>query len=114
LWITGAIIVMFVGFRFAAAADNDFSGGQSDSGHAQAILNAHFPSQRGDSLTLAVHADAGVRDASVRPRVQALLARAAAEPGLTVAGSPYDVPGQISPDGRTAFARIQSGQTQIP
>jgi RND superfamily putative drug exporter len=33
---------------------------------------------------------------------------------LTVAGSPYEVPGQISPDGRTAFAAIQSGQLQIP
>src|SRR5215467_13895460 len=64
LWIVGTIVVMFVGFRYAAAADNDFSGGASDSGHAQAVLDRHFPAQRGDSLTLAVHADAGVRDAS--------------------------------------------------
>jgi uncharacterized membrane protein YdfJ with MMPL/SSD domain len=114
LWIVGTIVVLFVGFRYAAAADNDFSGGASDSGHAQAILDRQFPSQRGDSLTLAVHADAGVRDTSVQPRVQAMLARVAAEPGLAVAGSPYEVPGQISPDGRTAFATVQSGQTQIP
>src|SRR5512138_2491087 len=73
LWIVGTIAVIFVGFRYAAAADNDFSGGASDSGHAQAILNQHFPAQRGDSLTLAVHADAGLRDASVQPRVQAML-----------------------------------------
>jgi RND superfamily putative drug exporter len=114
LWILFTALVMFVGFRYAAAADNDFSGGESDSGHAQAILNQHFPSQRGDSLTLAIHADAGVSDPSVRTRVQAMLARVAAEPGLAVAGSPYEVPGQISPDGRTAFASVQSGQTQIP
>jgi uncharacterized membrane protein YdfJ with MMPL/SSD domain len=114
LWIVGTIVVMFVGFRYAAAADNDFSGGASDSGHAQAVLDRHFPSQRGESLTLAVRADAGVRDASVRPRVQAMLARVATEPGLAVAGSPYEAPGQISPDGRTAFATVQSGQTQIP
>ena len=114
LWIVGTVAVLFVGFRYAAAADNDFSGGASDSGHAQAILNRQFPSQRGDSLTLAVHADAGVRDPAVQPRVQAMLARVAAEPGLAIAGSPYQVPGQISPDGRTAFATVQSGQTQIP
>jgi RND superfamily putative drug exporter len=114
LWIVGTIVVMFVGFRYAAAADNDFSGGASGSGKAQSILNQHFPSQRGDSLTLAVHADPGVRDASVRPRVQAMLARIAAEPDLNVAGSPYEVPGQISPDGRTAFATVQSGQDHIP
>jgi RND superfamily putative drug exporter len=114
LWIVATVAVIFVGFRYAAAADNDFSGNASDSGHAQTILNRHFPSQGGDSLTLAVHADAGVADASVRPRVQALLSRVAAEPGLTVAGSPYQVPGQISPDGTTAFVTVQSGQTQIP
>ena len=114
LWIVGTIAVMVVGFRYAAPADNDFTGGTSDSGHAQTILNQHFPAQRGDSLTLAVHADAGVRDASVRPRVQAMLDRVSAEPNLTLAGSPYDAPGQISPDGRTAFATVQSGQTQIP
>src|SRR5215469_14039524 len=113
LWIVGTIAVLVVGFRYAAAADNNFSGGASDSGHAQTILDQHFPSQRGDSLTLAVHADAGVQDSSVRQRVQAMLGRVAAEPGLTVAGSPYDVPAQISPDGRTAFATVQSGQTQI-
>jgi RND superfamily putative drug exporter len=113
LWIVGTIVVMVVGFRYAAAADNNFSGGASDSGHAQTILDQHFPSQRGDSLTLAVQADAGVRDSSVRPRIQAMLDRVAAEPGLTVAGSPYDLPGQISPDGHTAFATVQSGQTQI-
>src|SRR5215471_12756672 len=90
LWIVATVVVMFVGFRYAAAADNDFSGGASDSGHAQAILNQHFPSQRGDSLTLAVHADAGVRDPSVAPRVQAMLSRIAAEPGVALAGSPYD------------------------
>jgi RND superfamily putative drug exporter len=114
LWIVGAVVVMFVGFRYAAAADNDFSGNASDSGHAQAVLNQHFPSQRGDSLTLAVQADAGVNDASVRPRVQAMLSRIAAEPDLAVAASPYQAPGQISPDGRTAFATVQSGQSQIP
>jgi RND superfamily putative drug exporter len=114
LWIVGTIVVIFIGFKYAAAADNDFSGGASESGHAQAILDRHFPSERGDSLTLAVHADAGVRDASVRPRVQAMLAHVAAQPGLAIAGSPYDVPGQISPDGHTEFATVQSGQTQIP
>jgi RND superfamily putative drug exporter len=114
LWVVGAIAVMVVGFRYAAAADNDFGGGSSGSGRAQSILDEHFPDRRGDSLTLAVHADAGLRDPSVRTRVEAMLTRIAAEPGLSVAGSPYQAPGQISPDGRTAFATVQSGAAQIP
>jgi RND superfamily putative drug exporter len=113
LWIVTTVVVMVVGFRFAAAADNNFGGNSSDSGRAQAILDEHFPSGRGESLTLAVHADAGVHDASVQSRVTALLAHVATEPGLTVT-SPYDVPGQISPDGHTEFATVHSGQTQIP
>ncbi|GIH18789.1 MMPL family transporter [Rugosimonospora africana] len=114
LWIVGAAAVLFVGFRFAAAADNDFSGGGSGSGRAQAVLEQHFPGETGDTLTLAVRADAGVRDPSVRPRVQAMLDRLGQAPDLSVAGSPYDVPGQISTDGRTAFATVRSTQTEIP
>lgn len=114
LWIVGTALVLFVGFGFAAAADNDFSGNSSDSGRAQAVLREHFPDQTGDTLTLAIRADAGVRDPSVRPRVQAMLDRLGQAPDLTVAGSPYDVPGQISSDGRTAFATVRASQLEIP
>lgn len=114
LWIVGAAVVIVVGFRFAAAADNDFSGGNTGSDRAQAVLEQHFPQATGDSLTLAIHADQGVRDAAVRPRVTALLAQVGREPHLTVAGSPYQVPGQVSPDGRTAFAAVRSSDQAIP
>jgi uncharacterized membrane protein YdfJ with MMPL/SSD domain len=106
LWIIGAALVMTIGFRYAAAADNDFTGGSSDSGQAQRILDRHFPGQRGDSLTLAIRADDGVRNA---PGLDALLARVAATPGLHVSGPP-----QASPDGRTGFVSIESDRSQIP
>ncbi|WP_034213378.1 MMPL family transporter [Actinoplanes subtropicus] len=105
LWIVGAALVMTIGFRYAAPADNDFTGGSSDSGQAQRILDRHFPDQRGDSLVLAVRADAGVRDA---PGLDALLARVAATPGLHVSGRL-----QASPDGRTGFVGINSDQSRI-
>src|SRR5690349_9452624 len=106
LWMIGAALVMTIGYRYAAAADNNFTGGSSDSGQAQRILDRHFPGQRGDPLTLAVRADAADRNA---PGLDALLARVAAAPGLHVSG-----PLQASPDGRSGFVGIDSDQSQIP
>jgi uncharacterized membrane protein YdfJ with MMPL/SSD domain len=114
LWIVGAAVVIVVGFRFAAAADNDFSGGDSGSGRAQAILKEHFPQATGDQLTLAIHADQGVGDPAVKSTVTALLGEVGRQPHLTVAGSPYQVKGQVSPDGKTAFASVRSSDTAIP
>jgi uncharacterized membrane protein YdfJ with MMPL/SSD domain len=114
LWIAGAVVVIVVGFRFAAAADNDFSGGDSGSGRAQAILHDHFPRATGEELTLAIHADAGVTDPAVRQRVTALLDRAGREPHLSVEGSPYQARNQVSEDGRTAFATVRSSDRSVP
>ncbi|HEU0239563.1 MAG TPA: MMPL family transporter [Micromonosporaceae bacterium] len=114
MWVLGTIAVLVLGITYAAAADNDFAGGSSDSGRAQAILADHFPSSNGSSLTVAVRADQGVNAATVRSRVDPLLAYAASLPNITGVASPYDRPGQVSADGRTAFATVQSDQPQVP
>jgi putative drug exporter of the RND superfamily len=44
-WIVGVIAVAFVGFGYGAAPDNDFSGRNSDSAKAQALIEKHFPEQ---------------------------------------------------------------------
>jgi len=105
LWIVGAAAVMVVGFGFAAPADNGFGGGETESAQAQDLIKTHFPRQNGDTLTLAVHADGGV--AAVRPRVERVIGELAHGPHVTSVTSPYEGRGQISPDGRTAFAPIQ-------
>ena len=107
LWIVGAAVVIAVGVRFAAPADNEFSGGRSESARAQALLDRHFPGQRGDTITLAVHADQGVADPTVRARVERLIAELERTPHVTGVSSPYRAPGQISADRRTAFAPAQ-------
>lgn len=107
LWIVGAAAVIVVGARFAAPSDNDFSGGKSESAHAQDLLDRHFPGQRGDTITLAVHADQGVADPAVRARVERMISTLERTPHVTGVRSPYQAPGQISPDRRTAFAPAQ-------
>src|SRR5690242_16188810 len=59
------------GFTFAAPADNTGGSGDTESAQAQTLIEQHFPQQKGDTLTLAIHADGGV--AAVRPRVERLV-----------------------------------------
>jgi uncharacterized membrane protein YdfJ with MMPL/SSD domain len=105
LWIVGAATVIFVGFGFAAPADNNFSGGKSDSALASDVATKHFPKQ-GDSVTLVVRADPGMTDPAVRARVDKVLTLVKGAPHIGSVTSPYTAPQQVSRDGRTAFAQI--------
>ena len=105
LWIVGTVAVMAVGFGFAAPADNSLNGGKFESAQAQSLIKQHFPQQNGDTMTLAIHADGGV--AGVRPRVERVIGTLAHAPHIVFVTSPYQARGQISSDGRTAFAPIQ-------
>ncbi|MCO6006508.1 MMPL family transporter [Actinoallomurus purpureus] len=113
-WIVGAAAVIAVGFSFAAPADNDFSGGKAESSQAQDLIKKHFPSQEGDTLTLAIRADGGID--AVRPRVEKVLGELAHARHVTSVSSPYRAPGQVSPNRRTAFAPIQldRGSGDVP
>jgi uncharacterized membrane protein YdfJ with MMPL/SSD domain len=103
-WIVGALAVLVLGYGFAAKPLNDFAGGSSQSATAKQLLDDHFPKRSGDTITLAVRADAGVRSAGAKARVTRAIDRLAKTPHVASVTSPYDVPGQISKDGRTAFA----------
>jgi uncharacterized membrane protein YdfJ with MMPL/SSD domain len=105
LWVVGTVAVLTVGFGFAAKADNSFSVAGSDSAKAQDLIKQHFPQQSGDTITLAIHSDNGV--ASVRSRVEPVIAKLSHAPDVVFVSSPYQTPGQISPDQKTAFASVQ-------
>jgi RND superfamily putative drug exporter len=112
-WLVGTAALLVVGFRYAAPADNDFSGGTSESAHAQELIRQHFPKQNGDTLTLAVTADRPVTDPAVRTRVESLLSTMRGAPHVVEVADPYRTPGQISADHRTAYATIRSSADQI-
>ncbi|WP_367320822.1 MMPL family transporter [Streptomyces sp. HUAS ZL42] len=69
-WIVGVIVVAFVGFTYGAASDDDFSGGDSGSARAQALIEKHFPERSGDTLTLAIKADKGIDDPAARKKIE--------------------------------------------
>ncbi|MEU5878341.1 MMPL family transporter [Spirillospora sp. NPDC047279] len=103
-WIVGTIAVLVVGFGYAAEPLNDFSGGSSESAKAGDLLEKHFPEMSGDSITLAIRSERGVRDPAVKAEVDRAVARLGQTPHVASVSSPYQGQGQISGDGKTAFA----------
>jgi uncharacterized membrane protein YdfJ with MMPL/SSD domain len=104
-WLVLAAGILVLGFTKGAPGSNDFGGGDSGSAKAASLLSAHFPDQRGgSSLILAVHADHGVADPAVQQRVRDVLGTLHGAAHVVSVGDPYQTPGHLSTDGRTAFA----------
>jgi RND superfamily putative drug exporter len=105
-WIVGVIAVAFVGFRFGAAPDNDFSGGDSGSAKAQALIEKHFPERQGDTLTLAIKADKGIDDPAARKKIEKVVTDLAASPLTGPVTSPYRSKDLVTEDRRIARTTI--------
>lgn len=85
---------------------DDFTIPGAESQKAFDLLKGRFPSQAGDSANIVFRADAGVQDPAVKPRIDAVLAKAATLPHVIGVSSPNDVAYQISADGKTAYATV--------
>ncbi|MGH3380484.1 MAG: MMPL family transporter [Actinoallomurus sp.] len=101
-WIVGVIAVAFAGFGYGAASDNNFSGGNSGSAKAQALIEKHFPEQQGDTLTLAIKAEKGVDDPAARQKIEKVVADLAASPITGPVTSPYQDKHLVTEDRRIA------------
>ncbi|MFJ5833247.1 MMPL family transporter [Streptomyces sp. NPDC093089] len=98
---TGAVIA-------GSAYSNDYEVPGTESGRATALLDQGFHGLGGDSDTIVWHTDRGsVRADAVEQRMTAMLDKAADLPGIAAVTSPYGATtGQISEDGRTAYATV--------
>ncbi|MEV0269672.1 MMPL family transporter [Hamadaea sp. NPDC050747] len=105
-WIVGVIVAAFVGFTFGAAADNDYSGGDSDSAKAQALIAKHFPERQGDTLTLAIKAEKGIDDPAVRQKIEKVIADLDASSLTGPIISPYEDEKLVTQDRRIARTTI--------
>ncbi|MFJ6562185.1 MMPL family transporter [Streptomyces sp. NPDC091412] len=105
-WIVGVIAVAFAGFGFGAAADNDFSGGSSDSAKAQTLIEKHFPERQGDTLTLAIKAEKGIDDPAARQKIEQVIADLDASPLTGPVTSPYRDEDLVTKDRRIARTTI--------
>ncbi|QKW37317.1 MMPL family transporter [Actinomadura sp. NAK00032] len=106
MWVAGVIAVAFAGFGYGAAPDNDFSGGDSGSAKAQALIEAHFPERQGDTLTLAVKAEKGIDDPAARRTVEKVVATLDASPVTGPVVSPYEDANLVTKDRRIARTTV--------
>ena len=84
----------------------------TDSKAASQTLKRTFPQKAGSSLQIVVQADAGVTAPQVRARVERILNDVAREPHVVAVTNPFSTSGsgQISRDGRTAYAEADLAQ----
>ena len=99
--VLGCLIVLWM--QFGAQADNNLA--PTDAGTR--LINQHFPRQSGDTLTLAIRSARPVTSPAVRDRVTSALVPFGRAPYVTAVGSPYQLPGRISPGRHIAFATVQ-------
>ena len=106
LWIV-LIVATFGGWRAAGSHfANNFSLGNTDSQKAADLLTSRFPAQSGDRDQIVVRAEDGLKSPAVRERLSEMFAQVAKTPNVTQVISPFDSTGQISKDGKTAFAIV--------
>ncbi|WP_256069548.1 MULTISPECIES: MMPL family transporter [unclassified Streptomyces] len=109
LWLVALLVVGGAGRTLGDSYSNAFSLKGTESSKVLDLLGKVLPQQSGEADTVVWHVDSGsVRDASVRERIDPVLAKIAGQKDVGTVGSPYDKAGaaQISKDGRTAYATV--------
>ena len=102
LWLVAAIAIVVVNGTLGGQFDDTFRVPGVESQRAIDVLQAHFPTQGGQSARIVLHADAGrLDDAAHEGAINRLHDRIAA--GRDVAGVTDAV---ISADGRTAYVDV--------
>jgi RND superfamily putative drug exporter len=111
--IASAWLLILVGLITASSAvgpsyRSTFAPPRADSTRATELLASHFPGRQGDTDFIVVHsAVVSVTDPTVLARVSTLIDEVGAIPHVTNVSDPYRRTGQVSADGRTAFATVQ-------
>jgi putative drug exporter of the RND superfamily len=112
-WVVAVVAVALVGFGYGATADNDFTGGDSESAKAQALIEQHFPERQGDTLTLAIKAERGIDDAATRQKIEEVLAELDASPITGPVTSPYEDEDLVTHDRRIARTTVPLTETDL-
>ncbi|GGU44686.1 membrane protein [Streptomyces albospinus] len=109
LWLAAFAGVAVAAGLTGAAYSTDYGVPGTESGQAGALMAKAFPRQSGDSDTIVWHTASGtVRSAAVEKKMAHTLAEVSRLPGVAEVQSPYGPrgAGQISRDGRTAYASV--------
>lgn len=109
-------VIVGLGAAVGGSFENSFGVPGTDSDKAVQILKERFPQAAGDRATLVFHVDEGsIAAPARRAAIGAALAGVAGQPNVSGVLSPFGPrsQGQVSPDGRTAFATVQYDRPAI-
>ena len=117
-WIVALVGLNAVSGALGSGATAEFTLPDTESSRVLDLLTEVSPAQSGEEGSAVFHSDLGIADPGVRAQIDTFLADAATIEHVTVVG-PFDGQGQISQDGKTAFARLlieerQQGPNKIP
>ncbi len=95
---------------FSAPYADSFSVPGTEAQRLTDLLRERFPQSAGDSADIVVHADGGVANPAVKPRVLELLATLEQLPDVAAVRSPYESANAVSSDGTTATITVEYGE----
>src|SRR4051794_735969 len=108
-WLAVLVAVNLTAMTFGGDNKAEFLSPGTDSKAAIDLLDERFPAQSGDTVTIVIHDDAGATSAGVRAVAEPLIDRVRQLPHIVGVVAPWDPlgAGQLSGDGRTAYATVQ-------
>ncbi|MCC7365776.1 MAG: MMPL family transporter [Dehalococcoidia bacterium] len=106
-WVLVLAALVGLAQAFGGEYENSVSLPGSETQEGMDILQASFPARAGDSADLVFQSEAGLADASIRQRIEQLLADVATIPGVVGVESPYETPGAINQDGTIGRAAVR-------
>ena len=112
-WVLLLVGVGVIGKAYPAVYSNDIKIPNSQSQEAADLLKAAAPNQAGDRSQIVLATSSGsITDPQVKARVEVMLKKVAGEKHVATVVSPYSShgKGQISKDGKVAFAVIDFDQ----
>src|SRR5450432_3629021 len=114
LWIVALIGVSVLGSKVGSTFSQGFSLSGTESQQAADLLKSRFPARAGDEGQVVFSRAsgpqvAGIQDAALQTRMEAVFAEVAKVPGVTAVVSPYSTDGarQVSKNGEIAYATVQ-------
>jgi RND superfamily putative drug exporter len=118
-WLLLFLVTVVASTVLKADYRSTFALPNTGSQNALNLLSSEFPALSGETDTIVFHTTTGtVNDASIKPRIETILANLAKQPNVSAVGNFYTLPAgappQISKDGTIAFASIvfnQQGDT---
>ena len=112
-WILALVAIAGIGSAAGSTFNNDFSGGNSESQQALALLQARFPAEAGDTAQVVFHTSDAVDSSANRAAIAATLSRLRGLSDVSDVRSPFDPgnAGQVSRSTHVAYAVVQFGRS---